>query len=105
MRALLLAASLLAATPALTLAGPATVPPGQGGQGSGAPELAFTLCYGLPESGGPFGDGTPAGELFALYATQINPDVLIFGEPLPDEPAAAPREAWLTGPVRGATAR
>lgn len=99
MRTLLLAATLLAATPTLVQAGPAV-------GATADQDLAFTLCYAMPDSGGPFGDGTPAGELFALYATEINSDVLIFDEPLPEEPAAAPlRDAWLTGPVRGATAR
>lgn len=99
MRTLLLAATLLAAPPALVQADPAI----------GAAEdqdVAFTLCYAMPDSGGPFGDGTPAGELFALYATEINSDVLIFGEPQPEAPATASlQDAWLTGPVRGATAR
>lgn len=67
MRPYLLAAALLA-FPALAAASPAD---------------PFAQCRERPLSSGPYGDGSPAGELFALYAEEINPAVLIFPEEAP----------------------
>jgi hypothetical protein len=85
---LTLALLLLAVTPALA--------------GERGDTLAFGQCVEVPTAGGPYGDGTPAGELFALYAEEINPGVLVYPEELilPDEgpgPSAGLREAQLDG--------
>lgn len=81
---LTLALVLLAVTPAL------------------ADDLSIGQCVEAPTAVGPYGDGTPAGELFALYAEEINPRVLVYPEELilPDEgpgPSAGLREAQLDG--------
>jgi hypothetical protein len=53
-----------------------------GGGMAAADEPAFLRCDILPESPGPYGDGTAAGELFGIYAAEINPEVLVYPEEL-----------------------
>ncbi len=99
MRVLLLAATLLAATTSLSLAGDSAAASTPAGATIG-------LCFGLPEADSIYGDGTAAGELFAIYATEINPDVLIFDEPT-RRPAHTPilHDAARKGPAGAAPYR
>jgi hypothetical protein len=63
--------SLLLAAALLSAGGAAT-----------AGEPGFMQCEALPQSPGPYGDGTVAGELFGIYAAEINPGVLVYPEDL-----------------------
>lgn len=94
--------SILALVLPLLAAGPAMAgdnPP----HATPASDLTIVQCTEQPTALGPYGDGTASGELFAIYAEEINAEVLIYPEDLFEAEPTPPREPFHTeqAQVRG----